>query len=81
MVLETPAEMQEAPSHAGRAPHALVILLLMLLTMSTGLLPTLTAVMAAALAMVMVGCVTMQEAYKSLNASSLIMRGICGDEL
>jgi len=73
VVVETPAEMIEAPAHASKAPHALIILLLMLITMSTGLLPTLTAVMAAALAMVILGCVTMQEAYKSLNAPSLIL--------
>lgn len=73
VVVETPAEMMEAPAHARKAPHAIVILLLMLISMSTGLLPTLTAVMAAALAMVIAGCVTMQEAYKSLNAPSLIL--------
>ena len=73
VVVETPSEMVEAPSHASKAPHALLIMLLMLIAMSTGMLPTLTAVMAAALAMVIVGCVTMEEAYKSLNAPSLIL--------
>jgi di/tricarboxylate transporter len=73
VVIETPAEMVEVPSHASRAPVALIIMLLMLVSMSLGWLPTLTAVMAAALAMVITGCVTMEEAYKSLNASSLIL--------
>lgn len=73
VVIETPAEMVEAPSHASKAPMALLIMLLMLLSMSSGLLPTLTAVMAAALAMVLTGCVTMEEAYQSLNGPSLIL--------
>ena len=73
VVVETPAEMVEAPSHGSRAPHAILIMLMMLVTMSTGLLPSLTAVIAAALAMVIAGCVTMEEAYKSLNGPSLIL--------
>jgi di/tricarboxylate transporter len=73
VVVETPAELVEVPSHAGKAPHALLVMLLMLIAMSTGALPTLTAVMAAALAMILLGCVTMQEAYRSLNAPSLIL--------
>ena len=73
VVVETPVEMSEAPSHAGKAPHALVIMLLMLVVMATGMLSSLIAVMAAALAMVIVGCVSMEEAYKSLNGPSLIL--------
>lgn len=73
IVIETPAEMVEAPSHAHKAPLALLIMLMMLISMTTGWLPALTAVMAAALAMVISGCVTMEEAYKSLKPSSLIL--------
>jgi len=73
VVLETPAEMVEAPSHGSKAPHAILIMLMMLVTMSTGILPSLTAVLAAALAMIIAGCVTMEEAYKSLNGPSLIL--------
>jgi di/tricarboxylate transporter len=73
VVLETPAEMYDAPSHGSKAPYAILIMLSMLFTMSTGLLPSLTAVLAAALAMVVSGCVTMEEAYKSLNGPSLVL--------
>lgn len=73
IVLETPAEMTEAPSHGSKAPHAIAIMLAMLVTMTFGILPSLTAVLAAALAMVIFGCVTMEEAYKSLNGPSLIL--------
>jgi di/tricarboxylate transporter len=73
VIVETPAEMIDAPAHAEKAPHALVVMLLMLVAMTSGLLPSLTAVLVAALAMVILGCVTMEEAYKSLNAPSLIL--------
>ncbi len=73
VVIETPAEMSEAPSHGRKAPFAMLIMMTMLITMSTGLLPSLTAVIAAALAMIITGCVTMEEAYKSLNGPSLIL--------
>lgn len=73
VVLETPAEMIEAPSHGQKAPLALFIMLVMLLAMATGLVPALTAVLAAALGMVVTGCVSMEEAYKSLNGPSLVL--------
>jgi di/tricarboxylate transporter len=73
VVVETPAEMIEAPSHGQKAPQALFIMSLMLLAMATGVVPALTAVLIAALAMVIAGCVSMEEAYKSLNGPSLIL--------
>lgn len=73
VVVETPAEMIEAPSHGQKAPQALFIMVLMLLAMATGIVPALTAVLTAALAMVITGCVSMEEAYKSLNGPSLIL--------
>lgn len=73
VILETPAEMQEIPAHAGKAPIALGIMLAMLVTMTTGLLPNLSAILLAALAMILTGCVTLNEAYRSLNATSLVL--------
>jgi di/tricarboxylate transporter len=73
IVVETPAEMIDAPSHGQKAPQALFIMVLMLLAMATGVVPALTSVLAAALAMVITGCVSMEEAYKSLNGPSLIL--------
>jgi len=73
IVVETPAEMIEAPSHGQKAPQALFIMVLMLLAMATGVVPALTAVLAAALAMIVTGCVSMEEAYRSLNGPSLIL--------
>lgn len=73
IMLETPAEMEEVPAHGDKVIPAVAIITLMLITMVTGLLPALTAILVAAFAMVVCGCVTMPEAYKSLNASSLIL--------
>ena len=73
VVLETPAEMQEIASNAKKAPIAIGIMLAMLFVMTFGFIPNLTAVLIAALAMILTGCVNMNEAYRSLNATSLVL--------
>ncbi|KAA0874285.1 SLC13 family permease [Nitrincola tapanii] len=73
VVLETPAELQEIPVHAGKAHMALSIMLAMLMSMTLGWLPNLSAILLAALAMILTGCVTLSEAYRSLNATSLVL--------
>ncbi|MHA7879840.1 MAG: SLC13 family permease [Saccharospirillum sp.] len=73
VVLQTPAELEEVPVHRERMPYAIAIVLAMLAVMTLGWLPTLSAVLLAALAMVATGCVTLSEAYKSLNTTSLVL--------
>ena len=73
VVLETPAEMIGVPSRVQKAPVALGIMVLMLVAMVSGALPNLTAILLAALAMVLTGCITMEESYRSLNATSLVL--------
>ncbi len=73
VVLNTPPELEEVPTHGDRAPVALGILGAMLVFMTTGWLDSLSAVLLAALAMVLTGCVNLKEAYGSLNATSLIL--------
>ncbi|MCD8514320.1 MAG: anion permease [Nitrincola sp.] len=48
-------------------------MLAMLFVMTFGFIPNLTAVLIAALAMILTGCVNMNEAYRSLNATSLVL--------
>lgn len=72
IVTETPAEMEEVPSHAHRASVALAVAGGMLFLMSTGV-PALTAVLLAALGMVVTGCVRMDEVYRSMGWSSLVL--------
>lgn len=73
VLLDTPEEMEEVPSHGQRAPLALAIMLGMLVLMVSGLTSNLTAVLLAALAMIGSGCLTLPEAYRSLNATSLVL--------
>lgn len=73
VVLNTPVEMGAAPARKKRAPVSLAILCLMLFMMVSGFLPSLTSVLLAAVLMLLTGCVRMDEAYKSLNAPSLIL--------
>jgi di/tricarboxylate transporter len=73
VLLDTPEEMEEVPSHGQRAPLALAIMLGMLVLMVSGLTSNLTAVLLAAMAMIGSGCLTLPEAYRSLNATSLVL--------
>ncbi|MCH8531131.1 MAG: SLC13 family permease [Saccharospirillum sp.] len=73
VVLQTPAELQEVAANRDRMPHAIVIVLVMLVVMTFGWLPTLSAALLAALAMVSSRCVSLTEAYQSLNATSLVL--------
>ncbi|MBP0049254.1 SLC13 family permease [Marinobacterium sp. AK62] len=73
VVLNTPPELEEVPTHGRRAPVALAILGAMLVTMTTGWLDNLSAILLSALAMILTGCVNLKEAYRSLNATSLIL--------
>ncbi|RMF17319.1 MAG: SLC13 family permease [Gammaproteobacteria bacterium] len=73
VILETPAEMHEASRHGEKSPWALTITLAMLVLMITGWVSTLTASLIAALAMILTGCVRMDEAYRSFNATSLVL--------
>ncbi|MFY0663038.1 MAG: SLC13 family permease, partial [Natronospirillum sp.] len=73
VVLNQPAEMQDAPSHADKALHATAIILGMIVLMTTGWLDNLTAILLAALLMVATGCLNIAEAYRSLNGRSLVL--------
>ena len=73
LVLNLPKEMDEIAPNRGKATHALLILAAMLVLMAFNFVPSVTAVLLAALAMVVVGCVSMNNAYHSLNAQSLVL--------
>ena len=73
LVLNLPREMEEVAPQRRKASHALLILAAMLLLMVFNLVPSVTAVLLAALAMVVSGCISMNNAYHSLNAQSLVL--------
>jgi di/tricarboxylate transporter len=56
-----------------RAPLALGIFLLMVITAATGLADILTAAFAAALAMILSGCLGIREAYRAVDVKVLLL--------
>lgn len=64
---------EEAPPAAHRAPAAVAILAGMLLAMTFGWLPTDIAALVAAVAMVAAGCLTMDDAYRSINWEAVVL--------
>jgi di/tricarboxylate transporter len=73
LVLSLPVEMADVAPVRRRAPWALAILAAMIVLMTLGLVPNVAAVLLAALAMVLTGCVSMDSAYKVINWQSLIL--------
>lgn len=66
-------ELAESRFRRRKAPVAVAILSLMLLVMAFGLVPNVLAVLLAALACVLTGCIEMDEAYRDINWTSVIM--------
>jgi len=73
LILDLPKELEEVSPNREKAPYALGILGIMLLLMTFNLVPSVTAVLLAALAMVITGALSMNDAYRSLNAQSLVL--------
>ena len=73
LILDLPKELEEIAPNTKKAPYALGILGVMLLVMTFNLVPSVTAVLFAALAMVITGSLSMNDAYRSLNAQSLVL--------
>lgn len=73
VLLELPQEIAERTWHGNQAPWAVAVTLGMLLLMTFQLTSNLVAVMLAAFAMVATRCVSMEEAYHSMNWQSLVL--------
>ncbi len=63
----------DAPIRTHRAPYALLILLVMLVLMITQAVPIAAAAMLAGLGMVLTGCLSMDEAYQSIDWKSILL--------
>jgi di/tricarboxylate transporter len=72
VVMGQPEEMIAAPARK-KAPIALLILTGMLLLMITDLVPVATASMLAGLAMILTGCLTIDDAYESVDWKSVVL--------
>lgn len=73
IVVGQPREMAERERPAERAPVAVLIMLGMLGLMTFEVLPTVTAVLLAAAAMVLSRCLTMEDAYRTINWESVVL--------
>lgn len=73
VVVGQPAEMALVRPAAHRAPIALAIMVGMLILMVFEIVPAVVAVLLAAVAMVLTGCLSMEDAYRNMNWQSLIL--------
>jgi di/tricarboxylate transporter len=72
-VLSLPIEINDVAPARQHAPKALAILVAMIAMMAFGVVPSVTAALFAALAMIAAGCVTMDAAYKCINWPSMVL--------
>jgi di/tricarboxylate transporter len=73
VIVGQPREMLEAHLSTKRAPWAIAIMLGMLVLMVTEIVPAVTAVLLAAVVMVLSRCLTMEEAYSEMNWTSVVL--------
>ncbi len=73
VVLNVPIEMDDVAPNRPRAPLALGIMLGMMILMAFKLLPAVTAVLLAAITLVLTKCVSMKDAYRSINWESVVL--------
>jgi di/tricarboxylate transporter len=73
VVLEIPSEQAEIVPSYRRMPVALTILVAMVLLTMFNIVPLVTAVLMAALAAVFTRCLTMEDAYRAIHWSSLVL--------
>lgn len=73
VLLHLPVEFDEVLPAASKAPHAVIILILVVLAMVTGVLENVHAVIIGCLAMGIFGIVDMNSAYRSISWKSLVL--------
>ncbi|WP_371369447.1 SLC13 family permease [Pseudomonas sp. QL9] len=73
LVLNLPAEVDEAVPAASQAPHALFALGLMVVLMVSGMVPNVVAALIACLLMGAFRCIDMDSAYRAIHWPSLVL--------
>ncbi|GAB6011355.1 SLC13 family permease [Viscerimonas tarda] len=74
VVVGQPLEEASKITLDQKAPLAAAIMVLMVLTMALNIVPAVTAVMVAAILMIITGCLrNMEEAYKNINWESVVL--------
>ena len=73
LLLNQPADLEEPPPAADRAPQALLSLAVVVLLMVTGLVPHVQAALIGCLLMVALGCIDLDGAYRSIHWQSIVL--------
>ena len=73
VVLTIPDEFRDVTPAQKRAPLALVIIGAMVAAMVSGLLPTVTAAILAALILIIVGCVKLESVYQIIDWKAVVL--------
>ncbi len=73
VVLTLPAELEDVAPARDKAPVALAIVAGMVVLSALGVVPVVTAVLLAALAAVFTRCLDMEDAYRSIHWSSVVL--------
>jgi di/tricarboxylate transporter len=73
VVLSMPAEFAEVLPAAGKAPHALVCLALVIGLMVSGAVPNVQAALIGCLLMGALGCVDLASAYRSIDWKTIVL--------
>jgi di/tricarboxylate transporter len=73
VVFNLPAEIEEVLPVAGKAPHAALCLLLVVVLMISGVIPNVQAALIGCLLMGALGCVDLNSAYRSIDWKTLVL--------
>ncbi|HET8727391.1 MAG TPA: SLC13 family permease [Alphaproteobacteria bacterium] len=73
IVLNLPAELDDVVPAAGRAPHALLCLAVVVVLMISGAVPNVLAALIGCLLMGLLRCIDITDAYRSIHWQSLVL--------
>jgi di/tricarboxylate transporter len=73
VVINLPAELAEVLPVAGKAPHAVLCLLLVIALMVSGLVPNVQAALIGCLLMGLFGCIDLASAYRSIDWKTIVL--------
>ncbi len=73
VVLNLPREFDEVLPAARKAPYAVLTLAVVVALMATGIVPNVHAALIGCLMMGLFGCISLDQAYRSIQMKSLIM--------
>ncbi len=73
VVLNLPAELNEVLPVAGKAPHAIFCMALVIVLMVSGIVPNVQAALIGCLLMGALGCVSLESAYRSIDWKTIVL--------